>query len=183
MFAADFVAGLYQSHAVHPKHGTESAIDDLLDVSQISRGGALDQFQLSMPLVSILLLDLLVTSFDSILECLALFLYLVLVGLQQEFCLLSLDHFGQRQAAFILAEVEKALHAVQIAEFRLEAVIIFPALDGLCLKPLLDYCNLLVKRYDRLIAVCLVLVKHRVQLVDFAVGFHLVHDISPSVLV
>jgi hypothetical protein len=136
-----------------------------------------------MLLVSIMLLDLLVASFDSILECLALFLYLVLVGLHQEFWLLSLDHFGKRQASFVLAEVEKALHAVQIAEFRLKAVIIFPALDGLCLEPLLDYCDLLVKRYDRLIAVCLVLVEHRVQLVDFAEGFHLVHDISPSVLV
>ena len=62
-------------------------------------------------------------------------------------------------------------------------MVILPALDRHRLQPLLDGRDLLIERHYWLRAERLVHVVLRVQLIDFAVGFHLVHDISVSILV
>ena len=62
-------------------------------------------------------------------------------------------------------------------------MIILPALDRHRLQPLLDGRDLLVERHYWLRAVRLIHVELWVQLIDFAVGFHFMYDVSTSILV
>lgn len=101
------------------------------------------------------------------------------ICLKQVLGLLLLENLCEDELLLITTQIDQAFDAVQITQVGVgETVVIFPAFDGDSFESLLDLRNLFVKVLPWSCAEGSVLVIVRVYLINIAIGFQFVHQIS-----